>query len=119
MFDLDQFIADLRAALGEQSRQALKEVVARAVADPASLLRQIERPVASTENLKPVGICGEQGGDTEAGGEPNLLAEMVDGKVREAVAERLGDLGSAGVRSAGQDCDKLLSTEAGDVVDLA
>jgi predicted metal-dependent enzyme (double-stranded beta helix superfamily) len=44
MFDLDQFIADLRAALGERSRQALKEVVARAVADPASLLRQIGEP---------------------------------------------------------------------------
>jgi predicted metal-dependent enzyme (double-stranded beta helix superfamily) len=44
MFDLDQFIADLGAALGELSRQALKEVVARAVADPASLLRQIGEP---------------------------------------------------------------------------
>ena len=44
MFDLDRFIADLRAALAERSRQALKEVVARAVADPASLLRQIGQP---------------------------------------------------------------------------
>ena len=44
MFDLDQFIADLRAALGERSRQALKEVVARAVSDPASLLRRIGEP---------------------------------------------------------------------------
>jgi predicted metal-dependent enzyme (double-stranded beta helix superfamily) len=44
MFDLDRFIADLRAALAERSRQALKEVVARAVADPASLLRQIGEP---------------------------------------------------------------------------
>ena len=44
MFDLDQFIADLRAALAEGSRQALKEVVARAVSDPASLLRQIGEP---------------------------------------------------------------------------
>jgi predicted metal-dependent enzyme (double-stranded beta helix superfamily) len=44
MFDLDQFIDDLRAALAERSRQALKEVVARAVADPASLLRQIGEP---------------------------------------------------------------------------
>lgn len=44
MFDLDQFITDLRAALAEQSRQALKEVVARAVADPAALLRQIGEP---------------------------------------------------------------------------
>ena len=44
MFDLDQFIADLRATLGERSRQALKEVVARAVSDPASLLTQLGQP---------------------------------------------------------------------------
>ena len=44
MFDLDKFISDLRAALAERSRQALKEVVARAVSDPASLLRQIGEP---------------------------------------------------------------------------
>jgi len=44
MFDLDQFIADLRAALVERSRQALKEVVARAVSEPASFLRQIGEP---------------------------------------------------------------------------
>ena len=44
MFDLDQFIADLRAALAERTRQALKEVVTRAVSDPASLLRQIGEP---------------------------------------------------------------------------
>jgi predicted metal-dependent enzyme (double-stranded beta helix superfamily) len=44
MFDLDQFIADLRAALAERSRQALKEVVARAVSDPTSLLRRIGEP---------------------------------------------------------------------------
>ena len=44
MFDLNQFVADLRAALGERSRQALKEVVARAVADPPSLMRGIGAP---------------------------------------------------------------------------
>jgi predicted metal-dependent enzyme (double-stranded beta helix superfamily) len=44
MFDLDQFIVDLRSALGERSRQALREVVARAVSDPASLLRGIGEP---------------------------------------------------------------------------
>ncbi len=41
MFDLDQFIADLRATLPERSRQPMKEVVARAVSDPASLVRGI------------------------------------------------------------------------------
>jgi predicted metal-dependent enzyme (double-stranded beta helix superfamily) len=47
MFDLDQFIADLRATLAERSRQAMKEVVARAVSDPASLLRRIGEPDAA------------------------------------------------------------------------
>src|SRR5215472_17368389 len=51
MFDLDQFIADLRAALGERSRQALKEVVARAVSDPASLVRQLGEPEEATVQL--------------------------------------------------------------------
>ena len=44
MFDLEQFIADLRTTLTERSRQAMKEVVARAVSDPAPLLRQIGEP---------------------------------------------------------------------------
>jgi len=44
MFDLDQFIADLRATLGERSRQPMKEVVARAVSDPANLMRGIGEP---------------------------------------------------------------------------
>ena len=44
MFDLDQFIADLRATLPQQSRQAMKEVVARAVSDPASLRRRLGEP---------------------------------------------------------------------------
>jgi predicted metal-dependent enzyme (double-stranded beta helix superfamily) len=44
MFDLDQFIADLRATLGERSRQPMKEVVARAVSDPANLIRAIGEP---------------------------------------------------------------------------
>ena len=44
MFDLDQFIADLRTALTERSRQAVKDVVARAVSDPAALLRCLGEP---------------------------------------------------------------------------
>jgi predicted metal-dependent enzyme (double-stranded beta helix superfamily) len=44
MFDLDQFIADLRATLAERSRQPMKEVVARAVSDPAALMRAIGEP---------------------------------------------------------------------------
>jgi predicted metal-dependent enzyme (double-stranded beta helix superfamily) len=44
MFDLDQFIADLRTTLPERSRQPMKEVVARAVSDPAALMRAIGEP---------------------------------------------------------------------------
>ena len=44
MFNLDQFIADLRATLPERSRQPMKEVVARAVSDPAALMRAIGEP---------------------------------------------------------------------------
>ena len=44
MFDLDQFIADLRTTLAERSRKAMKEVVARAVADPAAILRRLGEP---------------------------------------------------------------------------
>ena len=44
MFDLDQFIADLRASLPEKSRQPMKEVMARAVSDPSALMRAIGEP---------------------------------------------------------------------------
>ena len=44
MFDLDRFIADLRATLSERSRQPMKEVVARAVSDPAALVGQMGVP---------------------------------------------------------------------------
>lgn len=44
MFDLDQFIVDLRATLPERSRQPMKDVVARAVSDPAALMRTIGEP---------------------------------------------------------------------------
>src|SRR5258708_6702179 len=44
IFDLDHFIADLRAPLSERSRQPMKEVVARAVSDPAALMRGIGEP---------------------------------------------------------------------------
>lgn len=44
MFELEQFIADLRATLGERSRRALKEVVARAVSDPSAVVRALGEP---------------------------------------------------------------------------
>ncbi len=44
MFDKDQFIADLRGSLAERSRMAMAEIVARAVADPESITRQLGEP---------------------------------------------------------------------------
>ena len=38
MFDLDRFIADCIAAAAETSRQPVREIVARAVAEPAALI---------------------------------------------------------------------------------
>ncbi len=47
VFDLDQFIVDLRATLPGRSRQALKQVVARAVADPTALRRGLGGPACA------------------------------------------------------------------------
>jgi len=45
MFDLEQFIADCRAAVADNtSPQAVREVVARAVADPAAVLKGLGAP---------------------------------------------------------------------------
>jgi predicted metal-dependent enzyme (double-stranded beta helix superfamily) len=45
MFDLEQFAADCRAALKEDSsHKSVREVVARAVADPATVLKGLGEP---------------------------------------------------------------------------
>jgi predicted metal-dependent enzyme (double-stranded beta helix superfamily) len=45
MFDLDQFTADCRAALAaDKSHSHVRDVVARAVADPASILKALGEP---------------------------------------------------------------------------
>ena len=45
MFDLDQFVADCRAALAaDKSPKHVRDVVARAVADPASVLKALGEP---------------------------------------------------------------------------
>jgi predicted metal-dependent enzyme (double-stranded beta helix superfamily) len=45
MFDLDRFIADCRVALAEdQSHKSVREVVARAVSDPARVLKGLGEP---------------------------------------------------------------------------
>jgi predicted metal-dependent enzyme (double-stranded beta helix superfamily) len=48
MFDLDQFIADCRAALAaDKSHKSVREVVARAVSDPATILKGLGEPKRS------------------------------------------------------------------------
>jgi len=45
MFDLDQFVADCREALaGDKSHRLVREVVARAVSEPASVLKGLGEP---------------------------------------------------------------------------
>ena len=45
MFDREQFIADCRTALdGDRSSRNVREVVARAVSDPASMMRDLGEP---------------------------------------------------------------------------
>lgn len=45
MFDTDRFIEDCRAALaGGQGARHVREVVARAVADPAAVMRGLGEP---------------------------------------------------------------------------
>ncbi len=45
MFDLDRFIVDCRAALAaDASHKAMREVVARAVADPGAVLGGLGEP---------------------------------------------------------------------------
>lgn len=45
MFDLEQFIAGCRAALAQESSpRAVREVVARAVSDPASVIKALGEP---------------------------------------------------------------------------
>ena len=44
MFDVDQFVADLRDTISERSRQAMRDVVARAISDPVQLLLAIGTP---------------------------------------------------------------------------
>src|ERR1700722_14760992 len=45
MFDLDRFIADCRAAIAEDaSHKAVRDIVARAVADPDAVLHGVGEP---------------------------------------------------------------------------
>jgi len=48
MFELDQFIADCRAALAaDKSHKSVRDVVARAVSDPAAVLEELGEPKRS------------------------------------------------------------------------
>ena len=56
MFDLDQFVADCRAAIAQDSSQkSVREVVARAVSDPAAVPKVIGEPKrAAIQPLYPI-----------------------------------------------------------------
>jgi predicted metal-dependent enzyme (double-stranded beta helix superfamily) len=57
MFDLDQFVADCRAAATETSTErAVRELVARAFSDPAAILKAIGAPAGA--GVKPI-YCGD------------------------------------------------------------
>ncbi len=47
MFELEKFIEDCKAALGETSRIAVRDVVARAVANPAALIKTLGEPTGA------------------------------------------------------------------------
>lgn len=49
MFDLDRYIAECRAAVsaGEDGQRAIRELTARAVADPGAVLRTLGEPAGS------------------------------------------------------------------------
>jgi predicted metal-dependent enzyme (double-stranded beta helix superfamily) len=52
MFDREQFIADCRGALdGDRSSRSMREVVARAVSDPASMIRDLGEPAKGGYDL--------------------------------------------------------------------
>jgi hypothetical protein len=45
MFEVDQFVADCRAAFAEDTtHKAVREVLARAVSDPAAVLKGLGEP---------------------------------------------------------------------------
>lgn len=57
MFDLERFIVDCRAATAETSPQkAARELLTRAAADPASVLKALGEPTAA--GVKPI-YCGD------------------------------------------------------------
>ena len=44
MFEVDRFVADCRAALAEQGSEAIRAVLARAVAEPGEIIRVLGEP---------------------------------------------------------------------------
>jgi hypothetical protein len=55
MFDLDQFIADCRAALAaDESHKSVREIVARAVSDPAAILKGLGEPKSRRSTIRAI-----------------------------------------------------------------
>ena len=80
------------------------------------LFGNVEGTVATTQDLKPCRVGGEQCGYSEAGGDANLLALMFDGKPCKTTAEIFGDLGCAGVSYAGKNRNELFAAQASHVI---
>ena len=51
MFDIDRFVADCRAALAEPGSEAIRDVVARAVAEPEEILRVLGTPTRASAGV--------------------------------------------------------------------
>ena len=51
MFEIDRFVADCRVALAEPDSEAIREVIARVVAEPADLLRALGMPTRAAAGI--------------------------------------------------------------------
>ena len=51
MFNVDQFVADCRAALAEQGSEAIREVLGRAVAEPEEIIRVLGEPTRAAVGM--------------------------------------------------------------------
>jgi predicted metal-dependent enzyme (double-stranded beta helix superfamily) len=51
MFDIDSFVADCRAALAQQSSEAVRDVVCRAIAEPDAILKVLGEPSGASAGV--------------------------------------------------------------------
>jgi predicted metal-dependent enzyme (double-stranded beta helix superfamily) len=51
MFEIERFVADCRAALAEQGREAIRDVLSRAVAEPEAIIRVLGEPTRAAAGV--------------------------------------------------------------------